>query len=289
MGTPLDNPPRPTTSHRRTLRQKWALISLPNKLIVIATVVIAAATVVNLFVAWAMWKEVRKGGLDTHDLAVAAKAQAGKMSDVSNAADKIREAANNMVVQDQRIADNAKDSLNASNRQSKASLDATVDNFKREERAWVGFQGIADSRGFTETEPWKVTVVFFNSGRTPARNVQSSGMYTTSPIPISGPSEQNVKQLVFRPAQSIAPQGNYRQNFGADTPAEAYTLSQKQGQQILVSQYSLIKTKQLFLYYFGVLKYDDVFGNHRQTEYCIYLANPDTKEAGVCDTFNDVN
>lgn len=42
------------------------------------------------------------------------------------------------------------------------------------------------------------------------------------------------------------------------------------------------------MYCFGVLKYDDVFGNHRETEYCIYLANPDTKEVGVCDTFNDV-
>jgi hypothetical protein len=39
---------------------------------VYATVVIAAATAVNLFVAIGMWIEVRNGGVDTHSLALAA-------------------------------------------------------------------------------------------------------------------------------------------------------------------------------------------------------------------------
>jgi hypothetical protein len=56
---------RPTARQRRTFKQKWALISLPNKLMVIATIVIALATIVNVLVAW-------KLGTDTHTLAEAA-------------------------------------------------------------------------------------------------------------------------------------------------------------------------------------------------------------------------
>jgi len=50
----------------------------------------------------------------------------------------------------------------------------------------------------------------------------------------------------------------------------------------------MIKNKSLFLYYFGILKYDDIFGGHWETQYCVYLADPDTKELGFCDAFNDL-
>jgi hypothetical protein len=46
---------------------------------VIATIVIAAATVVNVSVSRAMWKEMHAGGADTHDLAQAAVKQADAM------------------------------------------------------------------------------------------------------------------------------------------------------------------------------------------------------------------
>ncbi len=59
MTTPV-SPNPPAARRHRTLKQKWALISLPNKLMVIATVVIAAATLVNVVVARAMWREMQK-------------------------------------------------------------------------------------------------------------------------------------------------------------------------------------------------------------------------------------
>src|SRR5207245_9581100 len=66
----------PTENHRhRTRGQRWILISLPNKLMVIATIVIAIATAVNLFVAIAMWHEMHATGTDTHELAVSAGKQ----------------------------------------------------------------------------------------------------------------------------------------------------------------------------------------------------------------------
>ncbi len=158
-----------------------------------------------------------------------------------------------------------------------------------EQRAWVGVQDTVAFGGFTEAEPWKVTVVFVNSGRTPARNVQSSAMFVTSPFPISGPSLEQVKQLQFRPAQSIAPQASYREAIGNDISAEGSSGFQRQGQQTLISQYQTIKNKELFLYYFGILKYDDALGKRRETQFCILLANLDTKQPGFCDAFNDLN
>jgi hypothetical protein len=252
-----------------------------------ARVAVFMSALAAIFVCLQWW-EMHTGGQDTHELAVAAKGQAEKMQSVSDAADKIRQASQDMVIQNQRIADNSQKAMDASNRQSKAALDATIANAKRDQRAWVGVIAIP-SEGFTETVPWKATVVFFNSGRTPARIVQSSGMFITSPIPISGPPPEQIKRLIFKPAQSIAPQGSYREVLGMDYPAVVSTAVQKQGQQTLLSQYVMIKNKQLFLYYFGILKYDDSFGKHRETQFCIFLANPETKEAGFCDAFNDLN
>ena len=116
-----------------------------------------------------------------------------------------------------------------------------------------------------------------------------SGLSGVGEIAAVLPSEQQAAQLTFRPAQSIAPQGNYREAIGADFAGEAATPHQILGQQTLLSQYNQIKNRELFLYYFGVLKYDDVFGKTHQTQFCIMLADPATKEVGICDAFNDLN
>lgn len=58
--------------------------------------------------------------------------------------------------------------------------------------------------------------------------------------------------------------------------------------QALISLYQPIKNMTILLYYFGVLKYDDIFGNPWETQFCIMLANPDTREVGFCDGFNDL-
>jgi len=279
--------PQPSTAQQFQEVEK-RMTSFERSTIRWTRVAVGVSILAALFIC-AQWWEMHSGAKDTRTLAQAAKTQAEKTSTMSDSAEKIRQAAEHLVAQEQRIADNSQQAMDASNRQSKAALDATIANAKRDQRAWVGVMATSPSEGFTETAPWKVTVVFFNSGRTPARNVESSGMFTTSPVPIPRPTPEQIKQLIFRPAQSIAPQGSYREVLGIDYPAEVSTAAQKQGQQMLLSQYAMIKSKQLFLYYFGILKYEDSFGNHRETQFCIFLANPDTKEVGFCDAFNDLN
>jgi hypothetical protein len=141
------------------------------------------------------WLEMRSGGKDTHDLAVAAGKQADKMTDMSTAADKIRQAAEGMVTQDQRIADNAQKALDASNKQSKAVLDANIASSRLDQRAWVGIENVA-TQAFSETAGVTVALGFFNSGKTPARNVEFGVRYRTTPFPIDGPSRKTYLRSV---------------------------------------------------------------------------------------------
>lgn len=183
----------------------------------------------------------------------------------------------------------AQDSLTKSQENVDKSSRSAEKTFRDDQRAWVGVQGTSPSEGFTETLPWKITIIFFNSGKTPARNVKFSSIYKTSPVPLPGPLPEDLKQLVFQPVPSIAPQGNRREVIGGTAMGQALSSAQIEGQQTISSEYTAIKNRQLILYYFGVLRYDDISGQTRETQYCIYLANPDTKEAGICSAFNDMN
>ena len=75
---------------------------------------------------------------------------------------------------------------------------------------------------------------------------------------------------------------------GNAPPAQATTAFQIQGVQTLVSQYRDIRDGRLLLYYFGILRYNDAFGNQRQTEFCVYLGDVNTRAPGFCQGFNDL-
>ena len=113
--------------------------------------------------------------------------------------------------------------------------------------------------------------------------------FITTDSPIHAPPEEEIAKLVFKPTTSIAPQGNYREAIGGDFPAVVSGEGEASGLQTIVAHYGLIKARKEFLYYFGILKYNDAFGKSHETQYCISLLNPDTKQAGFCDGFNDLN
>jgi hypothetical protein len=263
-----------------------------------ATVWMAIFTMMLTVLSGLTWWEIHSGGTDTHDLAVAAGQQAvaaGKQADAAgkqvsstkDLADRMKDQADGTKV----IAQQAVIQANANKRLAQNAVDTlknTRDSFQDEQRAWVGVQD-AGGAAPTETLPWRVRIVFFNSGRSPARSVQRDGMYITSDHPLNGPGPEQVSQLIFSPAQSIAPQGKYNFMMGEAPPARASTELQLSGNRGLISQLPQIKDGRLFLYYFGILKYDDGFGRQRETQFCILLANPTTGEVGFCDGFNDMN
>jgi hypothetical protein len=126
------------------------------------TIVIGAVNAFTCLFIGLQWHEMKSGSADTHTLAQAANIEAGKMSDVSTAADKIRQAAQDMVTQDQRIADNAQ-----------RALDASIALAHNEQRAWIIVPhkyGLVD---FAANGPITYSVGFLNTGKTPAQAVQA--------------------------------------------------------------------------------------------------------------------
>jgi hypothetical protein len=137
----------------------------------IFTFVLASTSGFTIWILKNQLREMHEGGLDTHTLAQAADTQAKKMADMFTAADKIRQAAEGMVAQEQRMADNSQKALESSTQQSKASLDASIATARDEQRAWMF--AVAETAGFPGgippvNAPLMVRVNYQNTGRTPA-------------------------------------------------------------------------------------------------------------------------
>jgi hypothetical protein len=175
------------------LAQKWRAVSVNNKFIVWFSGVTMLATVIySVFAGWQLY-EIHSGAKDTHDLAVAADTQAKKMGSMSEAADKIRQASEGMVTQEQRIADKAQKALDASSRQSKAALDASIAASQLNQKAYVT---IGRPDGVVAEILWPqdpkgnagLLVYFQNNGRFPAKFNWGSD----SPIIAIVPTDANV-------------------------------------------------------------------------------------------------
>lgn len=147
-----------------------------------ATFIILAVTC--LFIGYQGY-EIRTGSSDTHALAEQAKRQADKMTNVSDAATQIQQAAHDMVTQEQKIADDSEKSLSASNTQNRLGLNNTIEEFRLEHRAWVSLNEIV----FVKLNPGgkgapvqvyemhvgdkiAVNLDYKNTGSTPAFNVR---------------------------------------------------------------------------------------------------------------------
>jgi type II secretory pathway component PulM len=91
----------------RTLLQKWDLLTLANKLIVIATIVIAVANSMYTVIALKTLREIQNSSSDTQSLASAANKEADKVETISASVEK-------SVAQFDRIAGVAEKSLYAS-------------------------------------------------------------------------------------------------------------------------------------------------------------------------------
>jgi hypothetical protein len=168
----------------RTLRQRWATTTLSNQWTAVATVVIAFATVVNLIVAAAMWREMHKGGADTHDLALAAKSQASNTENLAKSSveqvGKLREEVEQLkrsADETHAMADTARKSLaigemNTAKQLSiaTAQVEVTQRQLEASRRPYVGVASVVYTPDLSQN---KITITprFINVGPSPAENV----------------------------------------------------------------------------------------------------------------------
>lgn len=222
-------------------------------------------------------QEIHDGGADTHQLAFQASLQSRNMRSVSDAADKIRQAAENMVKQDTRIADNAQKAMDASNRQNKAALDATIATSQLDERAWVGIGNFRITQ-FEKGKSLKVDIEIFNSGKTPAlqtEQVSGFGYELGFPVRIPPSAWFNGSTKPFIPFEAIPPQGRY--SIHSEIPEE--TISQL---------YDPVKSRDRTIYVFGEIRYKNISGASGDTEYCLFMSDPDKPDLAFCNAHNDM-
>jgi hypothetical protein len=240
-----------------------------------------ATVVYSVFAGWQLY-EIHSGAKDTHDLAVAAKTQAENLGNMSDAADKIRQAADGMVAQEQRIADNAKQSLDASNRQSKAALDAAITQNRVDQRAWVGAtEMLPPPPAFTENgkrlylkEGQQSVFQFYlaNSGKTPASSVLFRISYRTLPASVS-----------FAPRYPTQPT-----KAGVLQPGSKFIVESPATELATLTQIATYQTGTNILYFYGEIRYDDIFGLKHHTTFCVYMLR-DLTGFSDCNTYNEAD
>jgi hypothetical protein len=242
------------------------------------TIVIVCINALTCVFISLQWHEMKSGSVDTHALADAAKKQSEKMSNMSDAADKIRQAAQDMVIQDQRIADNARNSLDASNRQSQAALDATVKNFQRDQRAWLGVSD--DTYSIAETGPETSSAIVLNTGKSPAIDILCRITGTTK---LKGDDLRD-SDIIYPPGLLTLEQGTIfpNQHF----PLNAGGPSMEVGAQKI--WFENVQSGAWIQYFFGELRYKDVFGNDHWTHFCTQFV-PATKNGTPCPIYNDTD
>jgi len=221
-----------------------------------AKIAVCLSGVAALFVC-AQWYEMRKGGKDTRTLAQAADTQAKRMADMSTAADKIREAAQNLVIQDQRIADNAHNALDASNKQTKTALDSTREAMQLEQRAWVSEMG-ASVEAPEVGKPLTGSVSWRNTGKTFAKHVRPLCYFSFVPAQLFSeallvPGDASAE---YRSVGVLSPGAQYPTHWTSKTPTTELDKSRIAGA--------------WYTYVWGDITYSDIFSHNHVTTFCVW-------------------
>lgn len=263
-----------------------------------ATVWIAIFTIVLALVGIFTLVEVIKGGGDTHELAVQAKRQADQMKDVSDAADRIKQAAQDMVVQDQKLADNSKNALDASNRQSREALNASIASSRLDQRPYI----VTDAPAFNQTSivgnhEITANITFRNIGKTPALKI----LHNLTMQPYTGLNRDTYIQFMDRlftdlkskdrqgrhqiesspyPEEDIAPQAT---QYATNPPI---TLSPEDVTVLLADNGPNVGKETLF--YVGIISYTDGSGAPYKTQYCYFYFGNNVRVWHICDNHNTI-
>jgi len=153
---------------------------------------------------------------------------------------------------------------------SRMALQATIDNFHQEQRAWVGPQHLELNPAPIAPEPFSATMTITNSGKTPALRVNSLFYlhpsdrmidvfdYVKHPIEIKSEEKGSIMMLPGIPYELPAQTGG-TDALGIES----------------------VKNGHKFLYFFAFISYQDVFRNIHRTRVCA-LYRPKMRAFGPC-------
>ena len=211
-----------------------------------------------------------------------------------------------------------KASAEASDRQSNKALNASIDNFHQDQRAWVGFSGFSPqvlSGPINETLPnfppaYQTFVAdLFNSGRTPAREVEviASVHFVIEPHILDKRDENQILTVInsidsgeLKPDPTLKHKtgGNVLAGYSSSTTDLGYLIFEKSSLGVIPPNIPIrfqIPTTwarggsdPLQTLAFGRLKYRDASGKSHFTTFCTYRTSGLDSTLRVCPILNDM-
>jgi hypothetical protein len=240
-------------------------------------------------------KEMHGGGIDTHALAkasenaaIAAQKDADAAQSFAQSADRIREETNQAVTELQRAANDSETALKENSRNAQNALNESIDASKLDERAWFGISDfeVVQYDPDNPTKPFRIQILFRNSGKTPARQIHALGIFnvlkSTPDGPVDGPTEAdwNVFMGFFNKS---------RERYVTAPNAIRKYIVTDSNNNIITTSYPSIKDHSVFAYYYGQATYIDINERLHTTRFCLLLAEPETKQLAHCGKGNDMD
>ena len=165
----------------------------------------------------------------------------------------------------------AQQSLESSEQQSKTVLDATVANFRQEQRAWVGL-GHYEIVNFDNKRAFNLTLPWVNSGKTPAIRTKVAVAFSFRPSQMTGPPAGH--KYIFENAVAIAPQGTFSANIVNS---------------VVTKHFDTIANGTVWMHVYGQFRYCDVnSGRIHTTSFCLYYSTK-SKKMAFCEHGNDMD
>ena len=154
---------------------------------------------------------------------------------------------------------------------AEGTLKVTTNNFRADQRAWlavVDVQGTKPEVG----QPFTNKVMVRDTGRTPAKNVSVDGAFVAYP-----------KQMAvdFR-------LGIRNQKLGVLSPGGDRSINSRLGNADKLSESEVDQLKDMNIYVYGTITYDDIFGGHHWVTYCSQLTEDRTMFL-FCAQHNDTD
>jgi uncharacterized repeat protein (TIGR01451 family) len=141
-----------------------------------------------------------------------------------------------------------------------------------EQRAWV-FVTETRASELQLGQPLSITVVFKNTGRTPAKNVQISTHL--EPLPKGQAPEPKLEKMQNRGV--IPPNG---------TVFVTISTGRKHAEGVTEQGLKAITSGELVIWVYGTITYDDIFETRQATMFC-YMLHPDGRTFAAAEVYND--
>lgn len=162
-------------------------------------------------------------------------------------------------------------------RNAKLALDTSTAAARTDQRAWMDII-INRPPSFQPDKSFSTTAEMKNLGKTPAKNIKFGDRFEG--IPPSLHPIFNDDTLAFVDAGMLPPQGP------ATRPVEI--TPGKPDDPLGQGRFEAIRDGNIVAYYWGLIKYDDVFGFHHWLKFC-YIYNVPHRQFNLVSMHNDID